>query len=136
MGNIRKSLLPEMFKKHGSSNLGNPILFLQIQYQLMRRSKKPEWQQQIANERIEILFNLAEKEFKKHPARSQRYVQLARKIGLRYNVRLIKTLKRRFCKNCNILLKSGITSRTRLDSRKRTIIIKCLNCNKIYRQPY
>lgn len=63
------------------------------------RSKKPDWQQDIAKERIQVLFDLAEKEFKKYPERSRRYVQLARKIGLRYNVRLPKEIKRSFCKN-------------------------------------
>lgn len=102
----------------------------------MRISKKPDWQQRIANERIDILFNLAEKEFYKHPERSKRYVELARKIGLRYNVRLPKELKRKFCKNCYSLLKPGITAIVRLDSKNRTIAINCLKCNKIYRYPY
>lgn len=97
------------------------------------RQKKPDWQQNIAKERIEILFREAEREFKKHPERSKRYVELARKIGLRYNVRLPKELKRSFCKNCNTLLIPSVTSTVRLD---KAIIIKCLKCNKIYRYPY
>lgn len=102
----------------------------------MRKSQKPDWQQQIAKERIQILFSLAEKEFKKHPARSKRYIELARKIGLRYNVRLSKDYKRKFCKNCNTLLKSGVTSQVRLDRSTKTIRVLCLNCKKIYRYPY
>ena len=102
----------------------------------MRKSAKPDWQQKIAEERIEILFGLAEKEFKKHNARSKRYVELARKIGLRYNVRLSKEQKRKFCKNCFSLLIPGKTSKVRLDRKTRSITIKCLNCNSIYRQPY
>lgn len=101
----------------------------------MRRFQKPNWQTKIAKERIQILFSLAEKEFKKHPDRSRRYVELARKISLRYNVRLSK-LKRKFCKNCNMLLKPGITSQVRLDKSTRTIKTICLNCKKIYRHPY
>lgn len=102
----------------------------------MRKPKKVDWQQKIAKERIDILFNLAEKEFKKHPERTKRYVQLARKIGLRYNVRLSKTLKKRFCKNCNSLLKPGLSSKVRLDKKTKTIAIRCLSCNKIHRHPY
>ncbi len=97
--------------------------------------KKPDWQQDIAEERIEILFNLAEKEFKKHPERSKRYIELARKIGLRYNVRFPKELKRQFCKKCNSIL-IGSTKQVRIDSKTKTIAIKCLNCGKIYRYPY
>lgn len=100
------------------------------------RKKKPEWQTKIAHERIGILFKLADKEFKKHPRRSKRYIELARKIGMRYNVRLPKEWKRKFCKKCNTLLKPGVTSQVRLDTKKKTIVIKCLKCNKIYRYPY
>ena len=102
----------------------------------MRRSKKADWQQKIAKERIEILFNLAEREFRKHPERSKRYVGLARKIGLRYNVRLSKELKKSFCKNCNTLLKPEVSSKVRLDSQTKTVVVECLNCKKIYRHPY
>ena len=100
------------------------------------RSEKPDWQQRIARERIQILFNLAEKNLGKHPERSKRYVELARKIGLRYNVRLPKDTKRSFCKNCSSLLIPGKTSSIRLDSNRKAIIIKCLRCNKIYRYSY
>ncbi|MEM5797417.1 MAG: ribonuclease P protein component 4 [Candidatus Aenigmatarchaeota archaeon] len=102
----------------------------------MKKSQKPYWQQQIARERIKILFSLSEKEFKKHPERSKRYIELARKIGLRYNVRLTKKQKRKFCKNCNTLLKPGTTSEVRLDKLTKTVNIRCLNCNRIYRYPY
>jgi ribonuclease P protein subunit RPR2 len=103
----------------------------------MRRiNRKPEQYIKIAEERIEILFDLAEKEFKKNPERSKRYVQLARKIGLRYNVRLPKEIKRKFCKKCNSLLIPSVTSKIRIDSKTKSITIKCLNCKKIYRYPY
>jgi ribonuclease P protein subunit RPR2 len=94
-------------------------------------SKKPDWQQKIAKERIEILFEQAEKNFKKRPERSRRYVELARKIGLRYNVRFSKELKRKFCKNCNSLLIPGVSSQVRL--KKKILIIKCKKCDKLYR---
>lgn len=95
--------------------------------------KKPAWQQRIARERISILFNLAEKEFDLHPERSKRYIELARKIGLRYNIRFPKELKRKFCKNCNTLLIPGKSSSLRIS--KKTLIVKCLKCNKIYKYP-
>jgi ribonuclease P protein subunit RPR2 len=95
------------------------------------RAKKPEWQQRIARERIQILFGLAEKELREHPERSRRYIELARKIGLRYNIRLSRELKKKFCKNCNTLLKPGLTCSVRI--KNKTISIKCKNCNNIYR---
>jgi ribonuclease P protein subunit RPR2 len=101
---------------------------------MRKRQQKPEWQSEIARERIEILFNLAKKEFKRHPERSKRFVELARRIGQRYNVRFSKELKRSFCKNCNSLLIPGVSSNVRLI--KGVTFIKCTKCNKIYRYPY
>ena len=98
--------------------------------------RKPDWQQNIAEERIIILFNLARKELDKHPERSKRYVQLARKICLRYNVRLPKDMKKIFCKNCNNLLIPGKTEKVRIDSKNKTISRTCLKCNRVYRYPY
>ena len=98
------------------------------------RGKKPEYQLKIARERIGILLDLADKELRKHPKRSRRYVELARKIGMRYNVRLTTQQKRGFCRACNTLLKPGVTSSQRTE--RGTIIIKCQNCNKIYRYPF
>ncbi len=97
------------------------------------RGKKPEWQRRIAKERIKILFELAEKEFRAHPERSKRYVQLARKIGLRYNIRFSKDLKKKFCKNCNSLLIPGLSSKVRI--KNKILEVKCLNCNEVYRHP-
>jgi ribonuclease P protein subunit RPR2 len=97
----------------------------------MERGRKPAWQKNIAEERIDILLGLAERELKKHVDRSRRYIELARKIALRYNIRLAKEQKKKFCKNCNTLLVPGVTSQVRVD--KNFIIIKCLKCDKIYR---
>jgi ribonuclease P protein subunit RPR2 len=100
---------------------------------MRQRSSKPDWQQKIAKERIDILFDLAEKNLNKNLKRSQRYVELARKIGTRYNVRFSKEMKRKFCKNCNTLLKG---TKIRVRTEGKSLIIKCLNCNKLYRYPY
>jgi len=101
-----------------------------------RSRKKPGWQQDIANERIGILFALAEREFKKHKERSKRYIQLARKIGMRYNVKIPKNLKGSFCKQCNSYLKPGVNCRVRANPAQKAVIMKCLDCGKITRHPY
>lgn len=101
-----------------------------------RSRKKPGWQQEIAGERIAILFMLAEREFKKHRERSRRYVQLARRIGMRYNMKIPENLKRSFCKNCSSYLKPGVNCSIRANPAQKAIIIKCLECGKIARHPY
>lgn len=100
------------------------------------KSKKPIWQVKIAKERIKILLNLAKKEIENHPERSRRYVELARKIGLRYNVRLNKNDKKNICKKCNTFLIINKTSVIRLQRRRKTLNIICKNCGNIIRIPY
>jgi ribonuclease P protein subunit RPR2 len=90
----------------------------------------------IAEERIGILLKLAEKELEKNPERSRRYVELARNIGKRCNIRLSKEQKSKFCKNCNQLLIQRTTSETKADSKGKFIEIKCMNCGSVYRRQY
>jgi len=98
------------------------------------RSLSPE-KVKIAKERIDILFDLAEKELKGNPNRSRRYVELARNIGKRCNVRLTLEQKRNFCKNCNQLLIPKKTCEIEVDPQQKLMKIKCLNCNSVYKKP-
>ena len=54
----------------------------------------------IANERMNILFFMAKKEFSNNPNRSHRYVSLARKISKKYNTKIPENWRRSYCKNC------------------------------------
>ncbi|UZE91733.1 MAG: ribonuclease P [Methanosarcinales archaeon] len=96
--------------------------------------KRKSWIRDMAKQRIEILFGLAEKEFGEHPERSNRYVQLARRIGMRHNVRIPREFKRRMCKHCYSYLMPGASARVRL--RKRYVTVTCLACNRQMRYPY
>ncbi|MBN2330182.1 MAG: ribonuclease P [Candidatus Aenigmarchaeota archaeon] len=102
----------------------------------VRSRKKPGWQQDIARERIEILFANAEKEFSRHPARSHRYAELARKIGMRYNVSIPKKIKGRVCKKCNRYLFPGINAKVRTSSARQAMEVRCLECGHVARHPY
>jgi len=100
----------------------------------LRRGRRPRWMLKIAEERIHILFMLADKEFKEHPQRSNRYVKLARNIATKYNIKMPKIWKRRFCKNCYLFLKPGCNCRVRLS--KSCVVISCLECGNLMRIPY
>ena len=100
----------------------------------MRSRQKPEYQVRIAGERIRILFHEAEKMVKKDQKLARRYVQLARKIGMRYNVRIPRELRRKFCRSCHSYLQEGLTSKTRV--KNGTVNIKCFTCNKTIHYPY
>ena len=98
-----------------------------------KASRKPAYQTRIAKERIEILFSQAGKEFRKHPERSDRYVQLARKIAMRYNVGVPGELKKRFCRKCQSYLVPGANCKVR--TAKKTLSVMCLKCGTTTRHP-
>jgi ribonuclease P protein subunit RPR2 len=101
-----------------------------------RRSSRPESQIRIAEERIGILFALAGKEFHRHPGRSHRYAELARKISMRYNVKIPKQLKGRLCNYCYRYLFPGKNCVVRSSSMRQAMEVKCLACGKVSRYPY
>jgi len=93
---------------------------------LRHRSAKPKKQLDIAGERIGILFEEAELEFSGHPERAHAHARAAKRIALKYNVRLPRELKQRFCKKCEKFLKKGVNAKVRLSGGCLTII--CVSC--------
>ena len=88
----------------------------------------------IANERIVVLFTLARKEAEAgQPELSDRYVRLARRIGMRYNVRLPSEFSELYCRGCSRFWVEGRTVRTRLRSGWR--VRTCLACGRERRVP-
>ena len=100
---------------------------------MVRRKKGTE--RRIAFERIEILFRLAEKQALAHNnARANRYAALAAKIGMRYNVRLPREFRRRYCRKCHAFLVPGKNCRVRVARGKVTTT--CGVCGDVRRFPY
>ncbi len=97
-------------------------------------SKKPTEHRKIARERIETLFKQAKGMFKEDPKLSNRYVHLARKIAMKYKVRIKPELKRRFCKHCYKYLVPGVNCRVRMHDGK--VVYFCQNCKKFMRFPH
>ena len=100
----------------------------------MRRGRRPKWMLKIGEERINILFNRAEEEFTKHPERSDRYVEMARNIAKRYNMKMPAKWGKRFCRSCKHFLKPGLNCQIRLSNS--SVVIKCLECGNINKIPY
>jgi RNase P subunit RPR2 len=90
----------------------------------------------IAKERIEILLGLARRIYKKNPKLAKRYVKLARKVGMKCNVRIPKEERLFICKNCNMPLILGINCRVRVRSKGGTkTVVTCLECDSKRRYP-
>jgi len=89
-------------------------------------------QKKIAKKRIEKLFLQAEVNVqKKRFDLADRYVHIARKIQMRYQIRMPKKFKRKFCKHCYSYLVPNVNSRVRINRGK--IIVYCKNCNRYMR---
>jgi ribonuclease P protein subunit RPR2 len=88
----------------------------------------------IARERIADLFALAEREADRPDGRlAHRYVQLARRVGTRYNVRLPAEYRELYCRGCSSYWVEGRTVRTRLRAGRR--VRTCLACGRVRRVP-
>lgn len=99
-----------------------------------KHKKKPFEQREIAAERINKLFKQAKEMFKESPELSDRYVELARSISMKYKVKIPSKFKRKFCKHCHIYLVPSKNCRVRLTKHK--VVYYCLNCKKYMRFPY
>ena len=94
-------------------------------------SKKSSEHLQIANNRIDQLFSQADEVFGEDSELSDRYVDLARKLAMKFKVKLKSEYKRKFCKHCYRYLRPGVNARVRTQNGK--VVYSCLSCKKFSR---
>ena len=88
----------------------------------------------IARERMELLIEQADRAaLAGRMDLADRYVDMARRVGMRYNVRFHPFHRRRFCKACYRYLLPGSTSRTRMNRGR--VVTTCLRCGHVMRRP-
>ncbi len=97
---------------------------------MIKRDKKRE--SRIAKERISYLIKRAEEYKTKDYELARRYVELARRIAMKYRVRVPRELKALYCKKCLYPYREG---RFRVRVRKSRVIVTCLNCGYVRRIP-
>ena len=95
----------------------------------MKNSKK-----QIAMKRMEILFNNALSNAQTNPGLAQRQAEIAKKISLKFKIKMPSEISSSFCKKCKKFIAPGIASRIRLGSKPKSIRITCSYCNHTYRK--
>lgn len=96
------------------------------------RGAKPEWQTKIAKERIAILFDEARKIVGEDKRLANRYAALARRIGMRYNVRLPSELRKHVCRACKAYLAPATA---KYSTKNKVLRIACRACGRINRYP-
>jgi ribonuclease P protein subunit RPR2 len=94
---------------------------------MKERSRNPVTKK-IAQERIGILFGQARMAFSKHPERSNRYVDIARRIAMRQRIRIDREFRRQYCHHCYSFLVPGKNMRVRV--HRGNVVVTCSSCNK------
>ena len=95
----------------------------------MKNSKK-----QIATRRIEILFNNALSNAKNNPRLAEKQAEIAKKISMKFKIKMPFEVSSSFFKKCNKLIPPGVRSKIRLGSKPKSIRITCSYCNHTYRK--
>ena len=90
--------------------------------------------QNLVLEQIEELFKQAKLRFKEDKKLANKYVQTARKLSMKFKVRIPKELKRRFCRHCYIYLVPGVNLRVRTKNGK--VVYYCMECKRFMRYRY
>ncbi len=99
-----------------------------------RTQKDKKIQKNIAKNRIKKLFTMAEQcALNNKLGLADRYVEIARKISMKYLVPMPKEYKRCFCKHCYCYLLPNVNSRIRVHRGK--LVVHCFNCKKYMRMP-
>jgi len=70
-----------------------------------------------------------------NPAIAKEQAALARKVKLKFNIRLDPSLSRFTCRGCKGLLVPGVNARVRLGHGKTTIVrVTCTDCGHVNRK--
>ncbi len=83
-----------------------------------------------------ILFDLAIRSLPEDPQRAQHYVVHARKLGMRYKVRIPVQFRQVICRHCKQLIVPGVNARVRISQcREPHVVISCMPCGGYNRIP-
>lgn len=86
-------------------------------------------------ERMQILVQIAISNARRNPELAQRQASLAKKLSMKYRIRMPYELRMNFCKKCKKFIVPGFTSRIRLGrSDTKSIRVTCSFCNHTYRK--
>ncbi len=100
------------------------------------RRRKPKWQLEIAKLHINELLDLAENVALKDEYLARRYVEHARRVAKKFNIRFTREQKLKFCRKCNTYFVSGKTAIYRVNPLTKSLEVRCLRCGYVRRYRY
>ena len=90
----------------------------------------------IARQRVQTLFSLAEETLVQDPVLAQHYANMARRIAMAAKIHVPTRYRRQICRHCKSFILPGVNSRVRVKQlREPHVVITCLNCGKQMRIP-
>ena len=96
----------------------------------MKNSKK-----EIATQRILILFDNAVSNARKNPKLAEQQAQIARKISMRFKIKMPGQIRQSFWRKCKKFIVPSISSKVRIGrSNVKSVRITCNFCNHTYRK--
>jgi ribonuclease P protein subunit RPR2 len=103
---------------------------------LNRHVRTRKRNKEIASERMDILLDISLKTLRTDRTRSQHYFQLARRLGMKYKIRLSPQFRRLICRRCKSLSIPGVNARVRLQQRREShMVVTCFECGAQRRMP-
>ena len=60
---------------------------------------------------------------------------IARRVCLKFNIRLPYRKRQLFCRGCKTFIVPGINARVRTSNKQKILLLTCLECSHIYRRP-
>ncbi len=65
---------------------------------------------------------------------AERQAMIAKRISMKYRVRLPYEIRQLFCKRCKKFIVPSINARVRMITNPKAVTIRCLECNHVYRK--
>lgn len=96
-------------------------------------ARKNSEQISVAKLHIERYFELAKENYSSNAGLANRYVTLARKVAMKFKIRLTGEQKSLFCPYCYKFLKPGKENRVRVNGSHLSRY--CAKCGKFWRMP-
>ena len=90
----------------------------------------------VAKVRVRRMLDLAKRTVKEDEALAQRYADMARRIGMKTNVRIPEEYRPMLCRKCKRFIYPGLSCRVRIRQRREPhVAITCLYCGGVMRRP-
>ncbi|MCS7117046.1 MAG: RNase P subunit [Nitrososphaerota archaeon] len=95
------------------------------------KSLRARWRE-LARQRVDILLENAIKNATIDMNLAQRQAQIARRICMKYNLRLPYEKRQLFCRGCKRFIIPGLNARVRLSRKIKAVVITCMECGHVY----